>query len=86
MLAHKHFARSVTAAIFFMLLLKLGGSFAADELDRKLEEVDRLRKGPNTDFDEVQRRCRVLLATYKNYPRSRQEFTSHGRMSKGKAV
>ncbi len=44
--------------------LRAAGVHMPDDLDQRLDDIDRLRVGPKTPLDEVERRCMVLLAQF----------------------
>jgi hypothetical protein len=54
----------VIALSNIMALLLLGSFASATTLDQELNQVDRLRTGFTTPFDEVERRCDDLLQRY----------------------
>lgn len=52
------------AIIIIMMVVALAEAVVADELEKKLAEVDKLRAGMKTPFNEVEKRCKSLLAEY----------------------
>jgi len=56
--------KTTVATIAVVIIVALAEAVIADELEKKLAEVDKLRAGFKTRFEEVENRCKALLAEY----------------------
>ncbi|MDH4241840.1 MAG: hypothetical protein OEW48_19950, partial [Phycisphaerae bacterium] len=61
---HMLLIRKTVLLSCFLSLLVLGSIGSANTLDEELYEVDKLRAGFDTPFDEVEKRCNELLKEY----------------------
>jgi hypothetical protein len=57
-------AKQFSWSVLIIIILLSPSVLAIDELEKKLHEVDKLRAGFSTPFDEVENRCNELLQRY----------------------